>query len=188
MTTIDGWENFYVIVGSSAAALTGLMFVVITLTSEMRTGQEDGGSAMDAFASPTVLHFCFVLLVAAIVSTPRHTLTSLALCLFIPGLAGLIYTILVVARMRRQKSYAPVMEDWIWHCILPIASYASITISTVVFWYRPDLMLYVVGACALMLLYVGIHNAWDAATWMAINARKPRAGVDGDHGLPPSGM
>ena len=33
MTTIDGWENFYVIVGSSAAALTGLMFVVITLTA-----------------------------------------------------------------------------------------------------------------------------------------------------------
>ena len=47
MPLIDGWENFYVIVGSSAAALTGLMFVVITLTAEMRTGQEDGGSAMD---------------------------------------------------------------------------------------------------------------------------------------------
>ena len=72
---------------------------------------------MDAFGSPTVLHFCFVLLVAAIVSTPRHTMTSLSLCLFIPGLLGLVYTIVVVARMRRQKSYVPVMEDWIWHCI-----------------------------------------------------------------------
>jgi hypothetical protein len=179
MTTIDGWENFYVIVGSSAAALTGLMFVVITLTAEMRSGQEDGGSAMDAFG--------FVLLVAAIVSTPRHTMTSLSLCLFVPGVAGLIYTIVVVARMRRQKSYAPVMEDWIWHCILPIASYASITISIVVFWYRPGLMLYVVGASALLLLYVGIHNAWDAATWMAMNARKTRTGLDGGHGFPPSG-
>jgi hypothetical protein len=187
MTTIDGWENFYVIVGSSAAALTGLMFVVITLTAEMRTGQEDGGSAMDAFGSPTVLHFCFVLLVAAIVSTPRHTVTSLALSLFIPGLVGLIYTILVIARMRRQKSYVPVMEDWIWHCILPIAAYASITVSTMVFWDRPGLMLNVVGASALLLLYVGIHNAWDAATWMAINARKTRAGLDGGQGLPPSG-
>jgi hypothetical protein len=188
MTTIDGWENFYVIIGSSAAALTGLMFVVITLTAEMRTGQEDSGSAMDAFGSPTVLHFCFVLLVAAIVSTPRHTVTSLALSLFIPGLAGLVYTIVVVARMRRQTAYVPVMEDWIWHCVLPIAAYVSITVSTVVFWYRPGVMLYVVGASALLLLYVGIHNAWDAATWMAINARKTRAGLDGGHGLPPSGV
>jgi hypothetical protein len=186
MTAIDGWENFYVIVGSSAAALTGLMFVVITLTAEMRTGKEDGGTAMDAFGSPTVLHFCFVLLVAAIVSTPRHTVASLAISLFLPGLVGLIYTIVVVARMRRQTAYVPVMEDWIWHCILPIAAYVSITVSTVVFWYRPGLMLYVVGASALLLLYVGIHNAWDAATWMAINARKARAGLEG-HGLPPSG-
>ena len=185
---IDGWENFYVIVGSSAAALTGLMFVVITLTAEMRTGKEDGGSAMDAFGSPTVLHFCFVLLVAAIVSTPRHTVTSLALSLFIPGLAGLVYTIIVVARMRRQTAYVPVMEDWIWHCVLPIAAYVSITISTVVLWYQPGVMLYVVGASALLLLYVGIHNAWDAATWMAINARKTRAGLDGGPGLPPSGV
>ena len=30
------WDNFYVIVGSSAAALTGLQFVVITLVAETR--------------------------------------------------------------------------------------------------------------------------------------------------------
>jgi hypothetical protein len=33
MTAIAGWENFYVIVGSSAGALIGLQFVVITLLS-----------------------------------------------------------------------------------------------------------------------------------------------------------
>jgi hypothetical protein len=31
MTAPAGWENFYVIVGSSAGALIGLQFVVITL-------------------------------------------------------------------------------------------------------------------------------------------------------------
>ena len=31
MTALDGWENFYVIVGSSAGALIGLQFVVLTL-------------------------------------------------------------------------------------------------------------------------------------------------------------
>jgi hypothetical protein len=184
MTAIDGWENFYVIVGSSAAALTGLMFVVITLTAEMRAGQ--GTGAMDAFASPTVLHFCFVLLVAAIVSTPRHTLTSLSICLGISGVIGLVYATIVVIRMRRQNQYTPVMEDWIWHAILPVAAYASITLSTVIFWNRPGMMLYVVGASALLLLYVGIHNAWDAAIWMASTAGRPRPG-GGVEGLPPSG-
>ena len=31
MTALSGWENFYVIVGSSAGALIGLQFVVMTL-------------------------------------------------------------------------------------------------------------------------------------------------------------
>ena len=31
MTVLNGWENFYVIVGSSAGALIGLQFVVIML-------------------------------------------------------------------------------------------------------------------------------------------------------------
>jgi hypothetical protein len=35
MTALDGWENFYVIVGSSAGALIGLQFVVITLIAEV---------------------------------------------------------------------------------------------------------------------------------------------------------
>ena len=35
MTPLAGWENFYVIVGSSAGALIGLQFVVITLIADM---------------------------------------------------------------------------------------------------------------------------------------------------------
>ncbi len=32
---LQAWENFYVIVGSSAGALTGLQFVVLTLIAEV---------------------------------------------------------------------------------------------------------------------------------------------------------
>ena len=35
MNVLAGWENFYVIVGSSAGALIGLQFVVITLIADM---------------------------------------------------------------------------------------------------------------------------------------------------------
>ena len=31
---LQGWESFYVIVGTSAGALTGLQFVVLTLITE----------------------------------------------------------------------------------------------------------------------------------------------------------
>ncbi len=35
MTALAGWENFCVIVGSSAGALIGMQFVVITLIADM---------------------------------------------------------------------------------------------------------------------------------------------------------
>ena len=63
------WESFYVIVGSSAAALTGLMFVVIALNSEART--EAGPTALRAFATPIIVHFGAVLLISALLSTPE---------------------------------------------------------------------------------------------------------------------
>jgi hypothetical protein len=166
MTTLDGWENFYVIIGSSAAALTGLMFVVISLTTEVRVNAEGA----NAFSSPTVLHFCFVLLVAAIISTPGHTPASLALCLGLAGLAGLGYTIRIIARIRSQKQYEPVLEDWIWHAAFPLVAYAALTVAVVIYWQRANIMLHVVAVSALLLLYTGIHNSWDAAMYLA--ARK----------------
>ena len=57
----EAWESFYVIVGSTAGALTGLQFVVLTLISE--SGMPSSGASMSAFGSPNVVHFCAALLV-----------------------------------------------------------------------------------------------------------------------------
>jgi hypothetical protein len=77
MTALAGWENFYVIVGSSAGALIGLQFVVITLIANMpiAPGLAQAGSA---FGTPTVVHFATVLLLAAVVSAPWHSIGTAA--------------------------------------------------------------------------------------------------------------
>ena len=73
------WENFYVIVGSSGAALTGLQFVVIALVAEGR--RRSSLHEIDAFGTPTIVHFCATLLVSAILSAPWQRLSSAALTL-----------------------------------------------------------------------------------------------------------
>ena len=62
------WESFYVIVGSSAGALTGLMFVVITLIADSK--QPRTLTEINAFATPAVVHFSAVLLISAVLSAP----------------------------------------------------------------------------------------------------------------------
>jgi hypothetical protein len=170
MISLAGWGNFYVIIGLSAAALTGLMFVVITLTAETRGVNDSAG--LDAFASPTILHFCAVLLVAAILTTPGHTAASLSFSLGVCGAGGIAYSTSIVVRMRREKAFTPERSDWLWHILLPLVGYVCLLGSALVVWVGADAALYSVAAGALLLLYIGIHNAWDAAMWMAVHRRR----------------
>jgi hypothetical protein len=163
------WNNFYVIAGSAAAALTGLQFVVIVLGAQAGMGSED---ANRAFGTPTIVHFCAVLLVATLLSAPWPSLASAALVLGGFALAGFLYMLAVLRHTRRQKTYEPVLEDWIWHTILPVVAYAALAGAAVVLDRDPPSALFVVGASVLLLLFVGIHNAWDAVTYIAVMRRK----------------
>jgi hypothetical protein len=159
------WETFYVIIGSSAAALTGLMFVVVALTSERRRLAGDS-SALDSYATPTVVHFCAALLLAAVVTTPRQTPHSLGACILLMGLLGLVYNSIVLVRQRRQSAYQPVLEDWIWHTILPFVAYGGLLVTGIYVRRDVEPALYAIGAAELLLLFIGIHNAWDAAVYI----------------------
>jgi hypothetical protein len=167
------WETFYVIIGSSAAALTGLQFVVVALGAEsvsMGTEKE-----LQAFATPTVVHFCMVLLISAIIVTPGQTQLSLSWCLSIPGAVGLAYACWITYAATKTTNYKPVFEDWLFHAILPMVAYGTLFIIGIVVHKRPFSALYVIAVSALLLLFVGIHNAWDAAVFIAMRRREPPA-------------
>ena len=163
------WESFYVIVGTSAAALTGLMFVVITLIRDSRV--RSSSQTLAAFGTPTVVHFCVALLVSAIISAPWHGLANAALALGAVGLGGLAYGAIVVRRARSQTGYKPVLEDWLWHAVFPLLAYAAIVIAALTLTRRPTAALFDVAAATLLLVFIGIHNAWDTVTYVAVDMR-----------------
>lgn len=163
--TFKDWESFYVIIGSSAAALTGLQFVVIALTADMR---RSGPREIDAFATPTIIHFGVVLLLSGILTAPWHGLWMPALLMAACGFTGLVYSILVVRRARRQTSYTLVLEDWLFHAALPAVSYALLASAALTLRLSPHAALFVVASAALLLLFIGIHNAWDTATYVVL--------------------
>ena len=163
---LTGWENFYVIIGSSAGGLAGLTFVVIALVRDAARAQPEG---LRAFVTPTIVHFAAVLGLAAYLSMPRQSLPSLSAGLGVAGLAGLIFGGLTAARLGRHLvDYVPVREDWIWNAILPTCAYGCLLISAVLVWYRPLPSLYAVAAVSMGLLFIGIHNAWDIAVWITL--------------------
>ena len=163
------WESFYVIVGSAAGALTGLMFVVVALVADVRRSQYSGDSfdrQLGAFATPTVLHFCAALLLSAIQVAPWPTIAPMRIALAIVGGAGVVYVSLVVLRTRRQADYAPVFEDWLFHCALPGLSYGATAVAGVMLARSTTVALFGVGTGVMLLLFVGIHNAWDTVIYV----------------------
>jgi hypothetical protein len=160
------WESFYVIVGSSGAALTGLQFVVIALVAE--STRRSTMREIDAFGSPNVVHFSSVLLISAIMSAPWQSLWNVVLALKLSGIAGMFYGAVIIRRARRVKAYQPVFEDWLFHIILPITAYLLVIIAGLIMMSRVHLALFIVGASSLLLLFVGIHNAWDTVTFIAV--------------------
>jgi hypothetical protein len=158
------WDNFYVIVGSSAGALTGLQFVVMALISDMRTPANP--DQIGAFGTPTIVHFCVVLTLSALLSAPWPSLSVPEWMLGIAGIVGLIYVVIVTFRAARQEGYKPVFEDWLWHNVLPFVAYALLLGGAIAMPRHTSAALFMVSAMAMLLLLVGIHNAWDTVTFI----------------------
>jgi len=158
MAALVGWENFYVIVGSSAGALIGLQFVVITLIAEIPIVR-DMERASSAFATPTIVHFGAVLLLSAVISAPWHGIAGAAILWGVLGLVGLIYVLIAARRMRVQTAYSPVFEDWLFYVLLPFAAYATLSGSAYAARSNVGESLFGVGAAALLLLVIGTSDA-----------------------------
>jgi hypothetical protein len=172
------WESFFVIVGSAAGALIGLQFVVMTLIQSR--AKQPGPETGAAFATPTIVHFSSAFLLSAIVRMPFRTATPLAVLLGTLGLIGVGYALKVTWRVRRQNIYRPVFEDWLFHCVLPFGAYVTLTLSVATLLVRSHLAMFGVAATVLLLLFIGIHNSWDAVSYHVFH--KPSAEQESTEG------
>ncbi len=173
MTTLTEWESFYVIVGSSAGALIGLQFVVIALLADMPIGRGEA-KAGGIFTTPSVVHFGVVLLLSAIASAPWSGIAPVAILWGLVALGGIAYAITVARNIRAQTAYRPVFEDRLFHVLLPLAAYAMLAVAACVANSHARPALFVVGAAALLLLFIGIHNAWDTVTHLVFVRKRER--------------
>ena len=167
LSPLATWQNFYVIIGSAAAALTGLLFVVATLIAQVRVRVSSPSEAFATFNTPNIVHFRSALLVAAILSAPWQALWNAGLLLGLSGLGGMIYVVIVLRRARRQTDYQPVLEDWLWHTVFPLVSYTALFVAAILLPGYPAPALFVIAAGTVLLLFIGIHNAWDNVIYIA---------------------
>ena len=160
-----GWSPFFTTTASSAAALTGLMFVVITLVRDVdRAGNDDG---IGGFSTPTVIHFTLALLVSAVLCAPwpRSLLPGVIVALV--GVGGIAAVARATWRTRRLQNYRADMEDFLWYTVAPLIAYCIMLVAALRFIAMAQDAPFEVAGSVLFLIFIGIRNAWDVVTFLA---------------------
>ncbi len=172
MTALAEWQNFYVIMGSSAGALIGLQFVVLALISNLPNLRREAAAGA-TFATPTIVHFGAVLFLAGIMTAPWHAIAPVAIAWAAGGVVGVLYALLTMRRLLRQSAYRPQFEDWLFHAVLPLLAYAVLIAAARCAYAqrRGEFAFFCVAATTLLLLLIGIHNAWDTVTYHVFSKR-----------------
>jgi hypothetical protein len=190
---LSAWQNFYILIGTAAATLTGLMFVATTLVAGLDRHVSTLHAGVSAFSSPTVVHFCAVLLLAGILSAPWQAFSSLGFVLGLVGIGMVLYLLSVLRQMRKVPQYQTPLKDWFWYMVSPLGAYVAVIVAAFALPANPALALYIVSAAMAALLFLGVHNAWDLVTYLAIqrshsdnqNTEQTHSGSSRRHNRPP---
>lgn len=164
------WRDFFTFIGASATTLMGLMFVAVSLGSNLMKS-EVNTSNIRAFVNPSIIHFITVLITAVIITIPTHNYFSLGSILGLAGVAGLVYVGIVSARLRKHLLNQNTLTrvDWFWRALMPAAGYFLIVIAAVGLLMHAPLILNSLALAVFIFLMLGIRNAWDLFLYIAQN-------------------
>jgi len=159
-----GWQSFYQMTGGAAATLTGLLFIVISLTAGRQRPVSERGAQL--FTTPTMFHLVSVLVISGLALMPDSPAVSQNLLMIVWALGSLVYGLtraLGVRAITRQLHWT----DFWWYGFAPAAVYVALAIATATAWLRAPHGVYLLALCLTALLVLSIRNAWDLVTWLA---------------------
>jgi hypothetical protein len=169
----EGWENFYLIVGPSAGALIGLMFVVVTLTAGRERDQTERGKHL--YTSPIVWHLAVVLLLSGAAVAPAISPKCFGVLTGSVALLGFLMGVRSTVGIARDQLTGPAnnMFDTWWYGVIPAIVYcglAGAAVAVLAGWsWNAD----AVAGALMALLLVSIHAEWDLVTFLAAIAEPP---------------
>ena len=156
-TPLERWHEFYLLIGTSAAALVALLFVAVSVGTGFITPERSHGTR--TYISPVAVHFVSVLVVSAIALVPSHTRISLALIIGAGAVGMMVCSVYVLIRVLKGESQEIV--DWLGYGVAPLICYAGLLAAAILFFLDvrggPELL----AAAVVLLLIVTIRDAWD---------------------------
>jgi hypothetical protein len=162
------WHDFYVLLGTASATLVGLMFVAASIGAAVFNEKHSG--ALQAFITPTVVHFAAVLFACLVNTMPIHSWETLGALLAVGGLAGVVYGGRVLFQLIIRHSFNVDIIDRMYYALIPMVAYLLALAAAILGFLHIAASAYVMAAALLVLLIAGLRNAWDMMLWIMMKA------------------
>jgi len=173
-----GWSNYYYLIGSAAAGLIGLLFVVMTLTSGVDRSRARRAQAL--YMTPTIVHFGTVFTMSAVTMAPGLGAKGAAVVFGLVALLSLACAGRALIGFRRPRTGEPPHWSDFWlYAALPTALYFGLVVASAGVWAQEAWATLALAGLLLLLLLLGIRNAWDLVTSIA-----PRRSIGSSEGEP----
>jgi hypothetical protein len=160
---LEGWHEFYALLGTAAAALVALLFVAATIGAGYLSAERTGPTR--TFTSPIVFHYTYVLFLSLVALIPTNTDTSLAAIIGVSAAAALAYSSLILVRVMRSNITD--VDDHLGYGAGPLAAYAAAFAASVFIFARSHVGPPLLAGALILLLLVNIRNAWDLTVFFA---------------------
>ena len=161
---LHAWHDFYVLIGTAAATLIGLMLVAASISASYMTEKHQAG--IQSFYTPTVVHFATVLITCVVLVAPLGA-TPLGALLLAIGAVGLGYASVVWVRMGRGGFTASIdLADRFWYALSPVAGHLLLVAAVLMLLlFNDERSLELLAVAIVLLLLAAIRNAWDITAW-----------------------
>ena len=160
---LEGWHEFYALLGTAAAALVALLFVAASIGAGYLSA--DRHSPTRTFTSPIIFHYTYVLFLSLVALAPTNTDTSLAAIVGLSSAGALVYSSFIFVRVLRSQTTD--LDDRLGYGAGPLAAYAAALAASVFIVDRSTIGPPLLAGALTLLLVVNIRNAWDLTVFFA---------------------
>jgi hypothetical protein len=162
------WQNFYILTGTAAATLVGLMFVAVTFGSNLVT--EETATSARAFLDPVFTHFVQVLVTACLLLIPTMSPKLLGVLLAIVAALRTVSLAGIYRRMREaHRLYQDIeLSDWLSGVAIPLLCHVSLVAIGGGFFLGYAAAFDGLAIVSVVMLLVGVFGAWELLVWMAM--------------------
>jgi hypothetical protein len=169
---LEHWHEFYLLIGTAAAALVALLFVAASIGAGILTRHPGGPTR--TYMSPIAFHFTSALFVSAVALVPSHTRLTLGVLVGLNAIAGMIYAAFVLRRLFTDSIADH--ADRVCYGMLPLFAYATGLVAAWLIFYGSVHAPEFLAATVVLLLVVNIRNAWDLMLSLARRRGEAEAG------------